>query len=133
MTGLQNIQRLAIATAFAVLTVMALAPAAGAQAQDTRSGWERTTTARGESASSATGSTTVSQQGPGTSMQDPRGWEATSSATQRAARITTAPSSPDTFPVTSVLLYLAAGLAALIVAFGVSRMVRPNRRPPRVA
>ena len=136
MTATQNTRRWGIALPIMILAVLALAPAAGAAGQDQLSGWERTSTAKGYDngqAARAGQTSTVAEPGQGTSVEGLRGWEATTTATQRTARVVHAPSGPEVFPITSILLYLAGGLGALIVALGVARMVRPNRRPPRVA
>jgi uncharacterized Zn-binding protein involved in type VI secretion len=129
MTTSQNTPRAGIVLAIVVLAVTVLAPAAGAAGQDELSGWERTATAR----TGNTNSGPVSEPGPVTSVQGLRGWEATTTATQPSARVANPTSGPESFPITTILLYVAAGLAAIIVALGVARMTRPNRRPPRVA
>ena len=132
MTASKNTSRMGIAIAIMALTVLTLAPAASAAGSDQLSGWEQTSNGRGVDAAYDNGQKARAA-ATGSTVAEPHGWEATTTATQRSVRVVGEPSGPEVFPITTILLYTVGGLAALIVAFGVTRTVRSHRRPPRVA
>ena len=107
----------------ATLLVLGLAPAASAQTEERR-GWERTSTATGSS-----DSTRVTQSsGSNVSPDALRGWEATGVATGSTRGVAT-DDTPITTPAVSpspTLLYAAAIVAALAMAFAAARMLRPH-------
>lgn len=122
MTAYETIQRVAAAMMLAVLVILAMAPVASAQTEQ-RHGWERTTVSTGR----PDGGELTQSGGPTAPADGLRGWEATGVATG------TQPTTSNDRPVTTTpqpispsptLLYVAAIVAALAMAFGTARLLR---------
>jgi hypothetical protein len=138
MTAYSKIQRLATAAVFAALTMLALAPGASAQTAGTPDGsqvqprgWEQSTTVTGGPARSYDNGQTARADGGGTVSTQPRGWEATGVATKSST--SSASTDTDPFSISTALLTVAALIAAGLVAFGMTRLLRPHGRPHGVA
>ena len=125
MTTYTAAHRFMMTMVLAALLVLGLAPAALAQTQE-RVGWERTSTSTGQSDS---GQVTQSS-GIDAPAEGLRGWEATGTATGTSPRVAgdDAPTStpPASFSPSPTLLYVAAVVGALALAFGGIRLMRPH-------
>lgn len=129
MTGYAATRRLVSAFVLAALMVLAVAPAAIAgPASDQLSGWERTSNSGKTQSAGGDSVATGTQVAP---VQGLRGWEATGTATGNSPRIAgdgQPVSSPQAPSFSPTLLYVLAALAAIGVAFGTARMLRPHGR-----
>lgn len=125
MTTYKAAQRFMATMVLAALLVVGSVPAALAQTQE-RHGWERTSTATGQS----DGGQVSQSSGVDAPADGLRGWEATGTATGTSPRVAGG-DSPTSTPPTPVslsptLLYVAAIVAALALAFASVRLVRPH-------